>query len=75
MLKNGGVLSLEANYLAVGRQTALMIKKILQEQKSLSSLGLEFPNKHEVGINLKMARFLKVDIPESKLKRADYIFR
>lgn len=73
LLKNGGLLSLEADYVELGRQTGLMINRILKQPDSGGAM--ESPQKSEVGINMKMAEALNITFKESAMNRADYIHR
>jgi len=75
LLKNGGVLSVEANYGDVGRQTAQMVNRVLKDRHAANQLELEFPDRVEVGINLKIANALGVVIPDDVVGKADYVYR
>ncbi len=75
LLKSGGLLSLEADYVELGRQTGSLINRLLREPGGAGDAALEIPLKSEVGINLKMAEVLNIRFKESVANRADYIHR
>ncbi len=72
LLKSGGVLAYEADYTEVGRQTAELVGRFLNGEKLTA--GLSYPNRGEIGINLKVARILGVTVSANILKKADHIY-
>jgi len=73
LLKSGGVLSLEADYEQLGRQTAAVVKRLLEDPAAKN--GMAFPAKREVGINLKMAELFEMVIAEDIQKRAEHVYK
>ena len=68
----GGLMSYGANLPDLARQTAMYADKILKGAKP-AELPVEQPTKFELVINLRTAKALGVDIPQSMLLRADEI--
>jgi len=75
LLKNGGFISLEANYLDVGRQTGVMVNRVIENPDRIQNLHLEFPNQKEIGVNLKMINIIDMKLSKSVLKRANHVQR
>ncbi len=75
LLKSGGLLSLEADYVELGRQTGLLIDRLLKNIDTPERNSLEIPQKSEVGINLKMAEVLNIRFKESVTNGANYLYR
>jgi putative tryptophan/tyrosine transport system substrate-binding protein len=68
----GGLLSYGADLVALHRQAALYVAKILTGTKP-SDIPIEQPNKFELVINLKTARAIDVELSTSILLRADEV--
>jgi putative tryptophan/tyrosine transport system substrate-binding protein len=66
----GGLLSYGADYVAMHRQAATHVAKILRGTK-VSEIPIEQPNRFELVLNLKTAKALGIDIPQSVVLRAD----
>jgi len=68
----GGLMSYSTNDAEVYRRAAQYVDKILKGAKP-SELPIEQPTTFELVINLKTAKALKVDIPQSIIVRADRV--
>lgn len=69
----GGLVSLGTNLVAMTRQGAMYIDKIIQGAKP-ANLPVEQPSRYELHINLKTAKALGLTITPSLLARADEVF-
>lgn len=67
---SGGLMSYGTNRLAVVRRAAILVDKILKGAKP-ADLPVEQPTEFELILNLKTARDLGIEIPQSILVRAD----
>ena len=70
----GGLMSYANHSEATYRQCALFVDKILKGTKP-ADLPVEQPIKFEFVINLKTAKALGLDIPQSVLFRADRVIK
>jgi putative ABC transport system substrate-binding protein len=70
--RNGGLLGLGPDYTAIGRGAADYIHRILQGAK-VAELPVVLPTEFSLGVNLKTAQVLGIDIPPSILLRADEV--
>lgn len=70
----GGLMSYSANDLEVFRRAATYVDKILKGVKP-ADLPVEQPTKFEFAINLKTAKQIGLNIPQSVLFRADRVIR
>jgi putative tryptophan/tyrosine transport system substrate-binding protein len=68
----GGLVSLDADRVAMNRQAAAQIDKIIKGT-SPADIPVEQPTRFELYINLKTARLLNLTIPPSLLARADEV--
>ena len=68
----GGLLSYAPNLLAIFRQCAGYVDKILKGAKP-SDLPIQLPTKIDLIVDLKVAKTLGVTIPPSILARADEV--
>lgn len=66
----GGLVSLDADRLAMTRPAAAQIDKIIKGT-SPADIPVEQPTRYELYINLKTARLLNLTIPPTLLARAD----
>jgi putative tryptophan/tyrosine transport system substrate-binding protein len=71
---DGGLMSYAANDTESYRRIATFVDKILKGAKP-SELPVEQPTKFEFAINLKTAKTLGIEIPQSVLFRADRVIR
>ena len=70
----GGLASYSANDAESYRRAAVFVDKILKGAKP-TDLPVEQPTKFEFVINLKTAKLIGVDIPQSVLFRADRVIK
>ena len=74
MLEAGGLLSYTASVAELDHPHAAFIDKILRGAKP-ADLPIEQPTKFELGINLKTARALGINVPKTLLLRADEVIQ
>ena len=67
---SGGLMSYGADNIAMYRQSAGYVAKILQGAKP-ADLPVELPTKFEFAVNLKTAKAIGVELPTSILLRAN----
>jgi putative ABC transport system substrate-binding protein len=70
--KNGALLSYGASYFLQGKQSAVLVDKILKG-RPVYELPIERPGKHELVLNLDVARAIGVRFSAEILSRADEI--
>jgi putative ABC transport system substrate-binding protein len=68
----GGLLSYGADYIAMHRQAATQVVKILKGVKP-ADIPIEQPNRFQFVVNLKTAKAVGVELPTSILLRADEV--
>ena len=68
----GELLSYGADYVAMHRQAATQVAKILKGTK-VGDIPIEQPNRFEFVVNLKTAKAIGLDLPTSILLRADEV--
>jgi putative ABC transport system substrate-binding protein len=68
----GGLLSYGADYIAMHRQAATQVVKILKGVKP-GDIPIEQPNRFEFVVNLKTAKAIGLELPTSTLLRADEV--
>jgi putative ABC transport system substrate-binding protein len=69
---NGGLMSYGLDYIAIYRQAADYVDRILRGTKP-SDLPVEAPNKFELIVNLKAAKSMGLTVPQSLLVAADEV--
>jgi putative ABC transport system substrate-binding protein len=69
---SGGLASYSPHRVALWRETAVYIDKVLKGSKP-ADLPVAFPTRFELVINLKTARALGIDVPPMLLARADEV--
>jgi len=70
--REGGLMAYGPNLLAIFRQAGILAGKILSGEK-VADLPVETPTKFEFVLNLKTAKILGVNVPQSILLRADEV--
>ena len=68
----GGLMSYGADNVAMYRQTAVYVAKVLRGAKP-ADLPVEQPNKFEFVVNLKTAKAIGVELPTAILLRANEV--
>ncbi len=68
----GGLMSYGADYVAMHRQAATHVAKILKGTK-ISDIPIEQPNRFDLIVNLKTAKAIGIELPTSILLRADEV--
>jgi putative tryptophan/tyrosine transport system substrate-binding protein len=68
----GGLMSYGADYIAMHRQAAAQVVKILRGAKP-ADIPIEQPNRFEFVVNLKTAKAIGIELPTSILLRADEV--
>ena len=71
-VRNGGLMAYEANISDLNKSAALYVDKILKGAKP-SDLPIQQPAKLSLVINLKAAKALGLELPQSLLTRADEV--
>ncbi len=71
--RSGAFLCLSVNYGDIGRQAGQLARKIIDGQVSLPMRPLH-PDRIEMSLNLKTARFLGIEIPKDLENKADEIY-
>jgi putative ABC transport system substrate-binding protein len=68
----GGLLSFGVSFATIGRRTAAYLDRIAKGAKP-ADLPIEQPTKFDLVVNLKTAKAIGVEIPQSILLRADEV--
>jgi putative ABC transport system substrate-binding protein len=68
----GGLLSYGADFVAMHRQAATHVAKILKGAK-VGDIPIEQPNRFEFSVNLRTAKAIDIELPTSILLRADEV--
>ncbi|WP_447603812.1 ABC transporter substrate-binding protein [Nitrospira sp. Nam80] len=71
--KTGALLCLSVNYQDIGRQAGQLTRKLLDGRASLPLAPIS-PDRIEMTLNLKTAKFLGIDIPKEMETRADELY-
>ena len=70
--RDGGLLSYGPDLVDINRRAATYVDRILRGEKP-GDLPVQFPTKFEMVVNLKTAKALGLDVPQSILLRADEV--
>ncbi len=73
LVRIGALVGLSVSYDDVGRQAGVLTKKILSGQP-IPSPGAVSPDRLRLALNLKTAKFLKIQIPPEVVNRADELY-
>jgi putative ABC transport system substrate-binding protein len=68
----GGLISLGPDLVALARQSAHLVDKIIKGEKP-ADIPVEQPERYTMSVNLKTAQALGVTIPPALLARADEV--
>ena len=68
----GGLLSYGADFVAIHRQAATHVAKILKGTK-VGDIPIELPNRFQFAVNLRTARAIGIELPTAILLRADEV--
>jgi ABC-type uncharacterized transport system substrate-binding protein len=72
VVRDGGLLSLGFDAADIFRRSASYVDRILRGERA-SELPVQLPVKFEMAVNLKAAKALGIDVPQSILLRADEV--
>jgi putative ABC transport system substrate-binding protein len=70
--REGGLLSYGVDFVDISRRAASYVDRILRGDKP-GDLPVQFPTKFEMAVNLKTARALGLNVPQSILLQADEV--
>jgi putative ABC transport system substrate-binding protein len=70
--REGGLLSYGVDFVDISRRAAYYVDRILRGEKP-GDLPVQFPTKFEMVVNLKTAKALGLNVPQSILLRADEV--
>ncbi len=73
-VKAGALLALSPDYFEIGKQSSLLVDKIIQTG-ILDRGKVIYPETARLAVNLKTAKILGLEIPESVLSRAKEVFQ
>jgi len=73
-LEGGGLLSHSISFVERDTRVAAIVDKILRGARP-GDIPIEQPTRFELGINLKTAKALEINVPQSLLLRADKVIR
>lgn len=74
MLSKGALAALGPKQYELGKQTGKMIIELLLQKKSPQEISVQFPEKIELHLNLKIADALHIKIPTEIQKEATYLY-
>jgi putative ABC transport system substrate-binding protein len=72
-VERGGLLSYGADYVAMHRQAATHVAKLLKGAR-VGDIPIEQPNRFEFAVNLRTAKAIGIELPTAILLRADEVF-
>jgi putative tryptophan/tyrosine transport system substrate-binding protein len=74
IVADGAIAALGPNQYEIGKQTAAMIVQVLKG-KDINNMQVEFPQKTELFLNMKVAKKLGIKLPDDLIAKAKEVLR